>query len=165
MNDVSTAEWDPDHRLTLGERLRAPGVRAWYIGGSAGLVWQAILVVTVFFLDVSVIRKVAGLVLLAVLYGGFMVLGPLVWREPTRVKLLAITGYWGLSFLLFPLKFSHVHRWVFAGGKHSVHHGRKERRAAHVKGVLHRRRNDALRSSIGNVKQVGEQPWQASGDN
>jgi two-component system sensor histidine kinase DesK len=103
VNDVSTAEWDPDHRLTLGERLRAPGVRAWYIGGSAGLVWQAILVVTVFFLDISVIRKVAGLVLLAVLYGGFMVLGPLVWREPTRVKLLAITGYWGLSFLLFPL--------------------------------------------------------------
>ena len=100
---MSTAEWDPDHRLTVGERLRAPGVRAWYLGASAGLVWQSILVVTVFFLAVPLLQKAVGLVLLAALYGGFMVLGPLIWRESTRVKLLAIGAYWAVSFLLFPL--------------------------------------------------------------
>ncbi len=100
---MSTAERVPDHRLTLRERLRAPGVRAWYIGASAGVIWQAILVVTVVLLDVPPIQKAAGLILLAVLYSGFMVLGPLVWGEPTGVKLLAIGVYWAASFLLFPL--------------------------------------------------------------
>ncbi|MHC5795562.1 sensor histidine kinase [Lacisediminihabitans sp. FW035] len=85
------------------ERLRAHGARSWYIGAASGLLWQSILVASVLFLDLPLVSKVLGLVLLAVLYAGFMLLGPVIWHESIRVRLVSIGLYWALSCLLFPL--------------------------------------------------------------
>jgi len=85
------------------ERLRAHGARSWYIGAAAGLLWQSVLVASVLFLDLPLLSKVLGLLLLAVLYAGFMMLGPVIWHESIRVRLAAIAVYWAVSFLLFPL--------------------------------------------------------------
>ena len=89
--------------MPVRDRLRAHGARSWYIGAASGLLWQAILVVSVLFLDLPVVSKVLGLVLLAVLYALFMVLGPVIWNESIRTRLVAILAYWAVSFLLFPL--------------------------------------------------------------
>ena len=89
--------------MSVRDRLRAHGARSWYIGATSGLIWQAILVGSVLFLDRPVLSKVLGLVLLAVLYAVFMLLGPIIWHESIRTRLIAITAYWAVSFLLFPL--------------------------------------------------------------
>ena len=89
--------------MPVRDRLRAHGARSWYIGAASGLLWQAILVASVLFLDLPVVSKVLGLVLLAVLYALFMVLGPVIWNESIRTRLVAILVYWAVSFLLFPL--------------------------------------------------------------
>jgi len=89
--------------MPVRDRLRAHGARSWYIGAASGLLWQGILVASVLFLDLPVVSKVLGLVLLAVLYALFMVLGPIIWHESIRTRLVIITAYWAVSFLLFPL--------------------------------------------------------------
>jgi two-component system sensor histidine kinase DesK len=89
--------------MPVRDRLRAPGARSWYIGAASGLIWQVILVVSVLFLNLPVLSKVLGLVLLAVLYAAFMLLGPIIWLESIRTRLVIIAAYWAVSFLLFPL--------------------------------------------------------------
>lgn len=86
----------------VAARLRAPGARAWYVGAASGLVWQSLLVVNVLFLDLPALSKVFGLALLAMLYVVFMLLGPIIWHESVRTRLMAIGGYWAASCLLFP---------------------------------------------------------------
>ncbi|QNE48482.1 two-component sensor histidine kinase [Glaciihabitans sp. INWT7] len=89
--------------MPVRERLRAAGARSWYIGAASGLVWQSILVVSVVSLDLPVLSKVLGLLLLAVLYAVFLLLGPVIWNESVRVRLMAIGAFWAASCLLFPL--------------------------------------------------------------
>ena len=96
-------EAEIEQRIPVRDRLRAHGARSWYIGAASGLLWQAILVASVLFLDLSVVSKVLGLVLLSVLYALFMVLGPVIWNESIHTRLIVILAYWSLSFLLFPL--------------------------------------------------------------
>ena len=100
---MSTESAEIDRRMPVRDRLRAHGARSWYIGAASGLLWQSILVASVLFLDLPVVSKVLGLVLLAVLYALFMVLGPVIWNESIRTRLIAILAYWAVSFLLFPL--------------------------------------------------------------
>ncbi|MET4703883.1 histidine kinase [Frigoribacterium sp. UYMn621] len=89
--------------MPVRERLRAHGARSWYIGAGSGLIWQVILVFDVLILDGPVVSKVLGLLLLAVLYAAFMLLGPILWVESVRTRLIAVAAYWAASFLLFPL--------------------------------------------------------------
>lgn len=89
--------------MSVSGRLRAHGARSWYIGAASGLIWQAILVGNVLVLDRPALSKVLGLLLLAVLYAVFMLLGPIVWHESIRTRLIAIAAYWAVTFLLFPL--------------------------------------------------------------
>ena len=98
---TETAAIEP--RRPVRDRLRAPGSRSWYIGAASGLIWQVLLVVSVLFLDLPVLSKVLGLVLLAVLYAAFMLLGPIIWHEGIRTRLVIIAAYWAVSLLLFPL--------------------------------------------------------------
>jgi two-component system sensor histidine kinase DesK len=100
---VSTESEVTAPRMPVRDRLRAHGARAWYIGAGSGLIWQILLVVGVLFLDLPVFSKVLGLVLLAALYATFMVIGPIIWNESIRTRLVAIAAYWAVSFLLFPL--------------------------------------------------------------
>lgn len=90
-------------RVPVRDRLRAHGARSWYIGAASGLIWQSILVVDVLFFDLPVLSKVLGLVLLALLYAAFMLLGPVIWNESIRTRVAVIAAYWAVSFLLFPL--------------------------------------------------------------
>jgi two-component system sensor histidine kinase DesK len=103
VNSVSTESEVIAPRMSVRDRLRAHGARAWYIGAASGLIWQILLVVSVLFLDVPVFSKVLGLVLLAALYAAFMLLGPIIWNESIRTRLVTIAAYWAVSFLLFPL--------------------------------------------------------------
>ncbi len=89
--------------MTVRDRLRAHGARSWYIGAASALLWQSVLVASVVFLHLPVLSKVLGLGLLAVLYAVFMLLGPVVWHESIRVRLIAIAAFWAASWLLFPL--------------------------------------------------------------
>ncbi len=89
--------------MSVHDRLRAQGARSWYIGAASGLIWQVLLVVSVLSLDLPVLSKVVGLVLLAALYSAFMLLGPIIWNESIRTRLVTIAAYWAVSFLLFPL--------------------------------------------------------------
>ncbi|MBC7591693.1 MAG: sensor histidine kinase [Salinibacterium sp.] len=97
---TDTAVIEP--RMSVRDRLRAHGARSWYIGAASGLIWQVILVGNVLFLDRPVLSKVLGLALLAVLYTVFMLLGPIIWHESIRTRLIAIAAYWAVSCLLFP---------------------------------------------------------------
>jgi two-component system sensor histidine kinase DesK len=98
-----STETSPLRGAPLLERLRDPTARSWYIGAASGLLWQAILVVTVVFLPVPAGQKAAGLVLLALLYAAFMLIGPIIWHETTPVRMFVIAAYWAVSFALFPL--------------------------------------------------------------
>jgi two-component system sensor histidine kinase DesK len=89
--------------MSVSDRLRARGARSWYIGAASGLIWQVLLVVSVLYLALPVLSKVLGLVLLAALYAAFMLLGPIIWHESIRTRLVTIAAYWAVSFLLFPL--------------------------------------------------------------
>jgi two-component system sensor histidine kinase DesK len=103
VNTVSTETAAIEPRMPVRDRLRVHGARSWYIGAASGLVWQVLLVVSVLFLDLPMLSKVLGLVLLAVLYAVFMLLGPIIWHESIRTRLVIIAAYWAVSFLLFPL--------------------------------------------------------------
>lgn len=92
-----------DERMTIRERLRSPGSRPWYIGGASGVLWQAILVISVIADSRPVLSKVLGLALLALFYAAFMLLGPIIWQEKNRTKLIVIGCYWAASFFLLPL--------------------------------------------------------------
>ncbi|WP_354569569.1 sensor histidine kinase [Glaciihabitans sp. UYNi722] len=92
-----------DGRPSLRERLTTRGAHQWYIGGGSGLLWQSILVITVVTGPLPTVSKVVGLAFMAVLYAMFMLLGPIIWIEPARSKVLIIVGYWALTCLLFPL--------------------------------------------------------------
>jgi len=100
---VSTESAVIEPRMSVHDRLRAQGARSWYIGAASGLIWQVLLVVSVLSLDLPVLSKVIGLVLLAALYAAFMLLGPIIWNESIRTRLVTIAAYWAVSFLLFPL--------------------------------------------------------------
>jgi two-component system sensor histidine kinase DesK len=91
-----------DARPGIRERLASSFARTWYIGAGVGLLWQALLIVSVIVGSQPVAAKVVGLVLLALFYGAFMVLGPIVAVESRRTRLLAIAAYWALSWILFP---------------------------------------------------------------
>ena len=103
VTDASSDSLGRGGSATLRARLTAPGSRSWYIGGGTGLLWQGILVATVLLEPGPVAPKVIALALLAVLFAAFLVIGPVISPEPTRVKLLVIGAYWLASCLLFPL--------------------------------------------------------------
>ncbi|MDF2434717.1 MAG: two-component system, NarL family, sensor histidine kinase DesK [Mucilaginibacter sp.] len=102
MTSVSS-DGEADARPGIRERLTAHGARQWYLGAASGLLWQTLLVVSVIIGRAPVLSKVLGLALLAVLYAVFMVLGPLIARERTSVRVAIIAAYWAVSFALFPL--------------------------------------------------------------
>ena len=79
--------------MPVRDRLRAHGARSWYIGAASGLIWQVILVFSVLFLDLPVLSKLLGLVLLAVLSATFMLIGPIVWKEHIPTRLIVIAAY------------------------------------------------------------------------
>ncbi len=84
-------------------RLAEPGIRPWYLGAGIGLLWQSSLVAAVALSGIGLVRMVFGFVILAVLYGAFFVLGPLLRGEPLRRKVGVMLGYWAVSCVLFPI--------------------------------------------------------------
>lgn len=84
-------------------RLRVPGARRWYLGASFGLLYQAIEVASVWISPGHVPARIAATVLLVALYAIYLVLPPLIWPEPPRIRVLAIAVYWALCCTPFPL--------------------------------------------------------------
>jgi two-component system sensor histidine kinase DesK len=81
-----------------------PGARRWYTGASAGLVYQAIEVATIWTsASGSIPVRILATVMLFVLYGIYLVLPPLLWPERQWVRTLAILAYWALTCVMFPV--------------------------------------------------------------
>ena len=85
------------------ESMTDRATRGWYIGACFGLLYQALTVIAVWLSPGSVPEKVAVTVLLVVYCGIFVFLAPMVWWAPLRDRIIAVTGYWALSFFFFPL--------------------------------------------------------------
>lgn len=96
---ASWDEWRSNARASLTNRA----TRGWYIGACFGLLYQALTVVAVWTSPGSVGAKALATVLLIVYCGVFVFLAPLVWWAPLRDRLIAVTAYWLMSFVFFPL--------------------------------------------------------------
>ncbi len=96
---ASLDEWWGRARDSMTDRA----TRGWYIGACFGLLYQALTVIAVWLSPGSVPEKVAATVLLVVYCGIFVFLAPMVWWAPLRDRIIAVTGYWALSFFFFPL--------------------------------------------------------------
>ncbi len=104
MTATVTAPWrESGYRGSPLARMRNPRAFRWYAGGAIGLVYQVVELFAVWSSQGSVGIKTLATAVLAVLYVLYLVLPPLVWPEPVRVRLVVIFGYWALSCVLFPL--------------------------------------------------------------
>jgi two-component system sensor histidine kinase DesK len=85
-------------------RLRAPGARRWFFGASFGLLYQAIEVTTVWTAESGPVGvRVLATVLLFLVYALYIVLPPLLWPEPTSVRIAGVVAYWAFTCVLFPV--------------------------------------------------------------
>jgi two-component system sensor histidine kinase DesK len=93
------AEWWGRARDSMTNRA----TRGWYIGAGFGLIYQALTVIAVWLSPGSTAEKAAATVLLVVYCAIFVFLAPMVWWAPLRDRIIAVTAYWLLSFVFFPL--------------------------------------------------------------
>ena len=106
MSTVSTsasAPWSGGVRGNIGARLRGSGALKWYGGAAFGLVYQVIELWGVWSSNGSLGEKIFATALLLVVYGLFLVIPPLVWPMPVRVRVIAVLAFWAFTFVLFPV--------------------------------------------------------------
>ncbi|NEN04864.1 two-component sensor histidine kinase [Diaminobutyricibacter tongyongensis] len=96
---ASWDEWWGRARQSMTDR----STRGWYIGASFGLLYQVLTVIAVWLSPGSTAAKVAATVLLVIYCGIFVFLAPMVWWAPLRDRIIAVAGYWLISFAFFPL--------------------------------------------------------------
>ncbi|MGO4536422.1 sensor histidine kinase [Leifsonia sp. 2MCAF36] len=84
-------------------RLTHPSAFRWYPGATIGLLYQASVMVALWTSDESLGLKLLTTGVLAVVYLGFLLLPPLLWWEPERVRLIGLAAYFALTLALFPL--------------------------------------------------------------
>lgn len=95
----SWSEWWSRARASATARAS----RGWYAGAAFGLVYQVFVVIDVWTYPISMTERILASVILFVLYAGWMLVPPLFWWAPIRDRLVVLTGYWLVTFLLFPL--------------------------------------------------------------
>ena len=84
--------------------VRSRNSRGWYFGASFGLVYQIILVITIWTAyPWEPWRLITTSVLLLFFYAGFMLLPPMSWAEPRRFRLIVLGAYWAYTTPLFVL--------------------------------------------------------------
>lgn len=84
--------------------IRSRNSRGWYFGASFGLVYQVILVVTIWTTyPVEPLRLITTSVLLLFFYAGFMLLPPMSWAETRNFRLIVLGIYWAYTAPLFIL--------------------------------------------------------------
>jgi two-component system, NarL family, sensor histidine kinase DesK len=107
VSDVTTASAPPPTRGARAEvlaRLRTPGAGRWYIGSGFGLLYQVIMVVSVWtYSPGSLALRIVSTLVLLVLYTAFVVIPPLVWPEAVRTRVLSVLVWWAASCVLFVL--------------------------------------------------------------
>jgi two-component system sensor histidine kinase DesK len=121
--DVATAE--PVRRPSAGEsgwerrwerarsRIGDPQARGWYIGASFGLLYQVLTLLAIWGAPTSLMLKLVTTLLLAVFYAAFIVVAPLTWGTPLRIRILAIVALWAGSLIFFLLMGSTAF-WLWA---------------------------------------------------
>lgn len=92
-------EWWGRARESMTDRA----TRGWYIGACFGLLYQALTVIAVWLSPGSTAAKAAATVLLLIYCAIFVFLAPMVWWAPLLDRIIAVTAYWALSFVFFPL--------------------------------------------------------------
>ena len=116
METASGPRWLGIPAQSLGGTLIGRGSRGWYIGGCVGLVW---LVNSGFDILGRVADAPSRVAVVAVLVGYaafFLVIPPINWRLPARLRLLLPTALWASSFLLFPwLGWGVYAVWAYVG--------------------------------------------------
>lgn len=97
----------------LGARLSAPGPRRWYAGAAFGLVYQAIEVGAIWSSGWPLGDLVVATVVLVAFYLLYLLLPPVVWSEPERVRVLTTLGLAALAVLLLvPVGYTAVWTWT-----------------------------------------------------
>jgi two-component system sensor histidine kinase DesK len=86
-------------RAMAGVRHR--NARAWYRGASFGLIYQVIMLVSIWTAPISLGRQILATVLLIPLYVGFLFVPPMNWSESRTVRLIAIGVYWAYATIFF----------------------------------------------------------------
>jgi two-component system sensor histidine kinase DesK len=83
-------------------RLVHPGAGRYYAGASVGLLYQTLEIVGVWTTPgATTLSRVVATAALGMFYALYLVVPPLVWAEPERVRIAATIGLLLLSFLLF----------------------------------------------------------------
>jgi two-component system, NarL family, sensor histidine kinase DesK len=83
-------------------RLLNRGAYQWYAGTVFGLAYQAFEVIALWSSTRPVSLKLLGTALLVIFYLAYVVLPPLIWRQSTRARVLAISAYFVATFVLLP---------------------------------------------------------------
>ncbi len=104
MTATVSVPWREDGRGTgFLARIGNPGAFRWYAGAIFGLVYQVIEIYAVWTSHGSLGMKTLATAALLALYVIYLVLPPLIWPEPQRVRIIAVVGYWALTCVLFPI--------------------------------------------------------------
>jgi two-component system sensor histidine kinase DesK len=86
-------------RATAGIRNR--NARGWYFGASFGLIYQIIMLVSIWSSPLGLGSRILATALLVPFYAGFMFLPPMTWVESTTVRLFVIAAYWAYAVIFF----------------------------------------------------------------
>jgi len=82
---------------------RNRNARSWYFGALFGLIYQVIMIISIWTTPYGLTRQIVATALLIPFYAGFMLLPPLNWAEGRAVRLTAVGLYWAYTALFFPL--------------------------------------------------------------
>jgi two-component system sensor histidine kinase DesK len=95
-------------------RLTHMGARRWYPGAIVGLLYQVSTVVALWSSPGPVGTKLVVTALLTLVYAGFLVVPPLFWWSPLRVRTIAVVVYFALNLTLIPfIGLNALWTWVY----------------------------------------------------
>ena len=86
----------------IRERLFNRGAYQWYLGTIFGLAYQSSEIIFTWTSTSSVGLKVITTIILTVFYVAYVALPPLLWPQSVRARIIALSVYWALTFVLLP---------------------------------------------------------------
>ncbi|KQV06927.1 hypothetical protein ASC63_06100 [Leifsonia sp. Root112D2] len=82
---------------------RNRNARGWYFGACFGLIYQVIMVISIWTSMTTLSQQLLATVLLVPFYAGFLLLPPMNWGERRSIRLTVVGLYWAYTLLFFPL--------------------------------------------------------------
>lgn len=109
---MSVQSTEPARPVGIIPRLTHTAARRWYPGAAIGLVYQVVVLFSVWSANLAPVAAIEATVILLVSCLVFLFLPPLLWWERESVRIVGLVAYFALTALLLPLTGTAV-AWIW----------------------------------------------------